>query len=216
MTYQTASREYFDSVIKAMEHEGFELLAWVTMNSGKNRYHVNLFKFAQESRLFFHAPNKSILVMLELIEHFGLDRSFYDQKEGKDKWIEDYYEGYWRGDIIFAHNRGKMRREYHNKIHQETGEWPEFEEQPFRIEDFFENSPFYRHGGGGDGHTWHISFKPNSIWEKQSELPKADDITLPFGKMLRALEGYLYPKFREMQVTGFAPYYTFPDQEEDF
>lgn len=68
--FKPVSKDYYDSVIKAMEAEGFKLFAWVTLNSHKHKNRVDPVRYCQDSRLFFHIPGKTMIVMLSLVLYF--------------------------------------------------------------------------------------------------------------------------------------------------
>lgn len=200
MLYQTAPRSYFDCVIEEMKAQGFEFMAWVTMNSRKYKYHVSLFDFAQESRLFFRAPKQAFIVCLILQEHFGKK---YDHTV--DGLNSDYRQSYWRGFIEFAHSQRKWYQYFYECL---CGDFYSAEKADFGEHLAACCSDYFRWDG-----NWIFEQKDAGTSGKLIE-PKI--LTAQFGKMLDFLKPVLHPRFRELQITKFAPYYTFPDQEPAF
>lgn len=207
-SYATASKEYFSAVIQEMRRQGFDLLAWVTMNSKKNRYHVDSFRFSQEARLFF-VPNKAFIVMLELTEHFGYKGSL------PNSWDEDYYQAYWSGFYSYSYNWEQLLKDHYAKAREE-GRWVEDTEKVgFFSEPFLDGSPFWLYGGIMGGGVYQRDFEQKDASNSRTLLTP-EEVAKPFGAMLQGVQAYLYRRFRELQTTSFAPHYTFPEQERDF
>ncbi len=211
MVYKTAPREYFKSIIEAMRKQGFDLMAWVTMNSRRNTYHVDLFRYAQESRLFFVVPNKTFIVMLELTEHFGSETYL----ETGTQWDEIYYQAYWSGFVGYSYDWKKELSDHYSKARDE-GRFVEFYEKfEFSPEKYIRESGFRVSGGMSNNGFRVVDFEQQDACESKALLDSRS-VTSLFGAMLQEIKPYLYREFRDLQVTDFAPHYTFPGQEKDF
>ena len=212
MSYNTAPRSYFQAVIESMRKHGFEFMAWVTMNSRKNRYHVDFHKFSQGSRLFFIVPGGTFIVMLELTEHFGM---LHYNEDMTTYWEEDYYQAYWSGFICYSYSWRRMLEDHYAKAREE-GRWVEWNEEiGFDPDQYMAESPFrWGHSSSWDGvHEPH--FEQNNAGMSNSLLDP-EVLTRPFGAMLQEVRPFLYRRFRDLQVTDFAPHYTFRRQEPEF
>lgn len=209
MAYRTAPREYFDLGIKSMKDQGFDVLAWVTMNSHRHHYFTDAYRFAQESRLFFVAPGQTLVVMLELRELFG-------RKIGPEAWDEGYYLGYWSGFICFTHDHRRAFRDFLTGKLNEDLSLDDNEVWDLPITRCFQGTPFEIHWSSSLDGIFHYQLEPKVRACTQQDLPKAADLTQPFGGLLKKIYPYLYRRFRSLQVTDFAPHLSFPRQEREF
>ncbi len=212
--YKTAPREYFQAVIEAAKKQGLDLLAWVTMNSDRYKYHVDCFRFVQESRMFFQAPGKAFIVMLELTEQFGI-RNWSAASEHGEVWDEGYYKVYWSGFVTFAFDQTAMFRDLWEKA-PEVDRWENLDSIGFSTDEFFQD--LFRWGGGSRmDSVWHDDFEQvHGICSGWTEVMGPEEVVRVPGEMLEKLEPFLYGRFRDLQVTSFAPHYTFPGHEADF
>lgn len=212
--YKTAPREYFQAVIEAAKKQGLDLLAWVTMNSSRYIYHVDCYRFVQESRMFFQVPGKAFIVMLNLHEQFGI-REWTARSEHGEVWDEDYYKTYWSGFVTFGHDRAATFRDLWEKAY-EADRWENSDSVEFTTDEFFQD--LFRWGGGYRSYSdWTDKFEQvHNICSDWTELMGPEEVVRVPGKMFKRLEPFLFVRFRDLQVTDFAPHYTFPGHEADF
>ncbi len=226
-SYQTVSRDYFDAVIRSMREQGFQFMAWVTMNSNKFRYHVDSFRYAQESRLFFVASGKAFIVMLKFTEQFG-----YRPPEQK-AWDEGFHCVYWSGRVDYSYDSLPLIEEYVREGRRLGGH--DEEERDFNrymaqlhrgVESCLESNGFrvgwsYSEDEGTDVQKC-LSFEQVDVnsdvpVDVNSDVPlDPQELAKIFGAMLNLLRPHLYRLFENLQVTDYAPHYTFPGQEKEF
>ena len=210
--FRTASHEYFQSVIGSMKQQGYDLMAWVTMNSARHTFFTKV-RFAQESRMFFTVSGKSLIVVLTLRESFG--RPLRQTENEVTEWDEKYYSGYWSGFVCYSYDSQKVLRDYLDGREgevslSEDGMWD------IPVSAYFHGGPLKTHGFSKVDGVIQIDLEPTTPSGSQQDLPTAEVLTHSFGKMLNGTSPFLYRRFRSLQVTDFAPHYTFPNQERDF
>ncbi|MDD5731318.1 MAG: hypothetical protein PHU42_00240 [Patescibacteria group bacterium] len=206
--YKTAEKAYFQRLMDEMIRKGFRYMAWVTMNSKTSHYHVDMFRFAQESRLFFNVPGKAFIVMLALTEQFG------NGPDENGRWDENYKHCYWNGFIEYSYNRQSWCEA---EIEWRLAHGQMISDDPRSIEEEVSKclDPEVFRWGSACGHNCYFEqvVQPNG---NSKDLLDAKTMTSSFGKMLAVLTPHLHSRFKELQVTSYAPHYTFPGQEKKF
>ncbi len=206
-----APREYFQAVIDKMKERGFEFLAWVTMNTDQNTYHVDFFGYTQESRIFFRVPEKASIVMLDLTQHIGQK----DREEGTVDW--NFYEAYWRGFVDYSYDSKEWIHAEVRRQRDEERPWDEdLPDLPGLVLGCLDQTFFREGGSSSQASHFHQRFEPEYGRYDYQNLPDPTGLTAPFGEMLEIVMPYLYARFNDLQVTDYAPHYTFREQEPDF
>ena len=209
--FESAPRTYFDQIIKEMNDQGFKRLACMRMDSKRHRYHVPTL-FSQHTRLFFNAPGKAMIVMLELVEHFG-------KWDGK-KWDDAYRQVYWNGFIchyidlsraIQDHYINFLKAKYGEDYHRHDRD--DALEDMFGISDLLDTTHFFWHGVASLDGVIYDQFQPK---EAGYSLIEPRVLAAQFGAMRQKLDIFLGEKFPELQTTDFAPLYCFPESEFEF
>ncbi len=197
-------KKYFQSIIEAMKASGFDFMAWITMNSHKNQYHVDSL-FTQESYLFFSGPN-ALIVQLIFHEHFddSIIREYCSIEDGISR-------KYWSIKVYYSWSHSKWIEDENNW----SDPYHELIEFPYtKILEFFTSDELFRSSGGSsEGRCICDEFEQTGITSAPMD---AETLVAPLKQLLELIDPYLYKKFKSLQVTGFAPHYTFPGQETDF
>lgn len=194
MKFIFADKEYFEVVISKMKSMGYEMMAWVTISTPSSKYFAPV-GAASVSRLFFHLPNKSLIVVLS-----------YTQI--RDYSAEHLDINYWSGMVVAEYNDFSLFRDqcwvtplssipFGQSVRCTTPSLEDFIGGYFRVTE----KTF------GD-----IHFDPSdrtAVFDPEEDLMFLSGMADIFGK-------YCYPRFRRLDATGFAPLQVFPDQQVDF
>ena len=185
-----AKHSDFDRVIKAFEANGFEFLAKITMDGDRFRYHVPMQEVRETNLFFYPVGGKSMFFNLNCSEHVD----------------EHGYMSFWSVKLIFTDDWKKWYIDQSNK----TDDIFEREEIP---EDIPYDCYFTQNDIGNYGFSAGV-LHCETWWEDSWQLPVRFIKALK--EFLQAIEPYLYHKFLELELSSFGPYYTFPDNTDDF
>ena len=192
---------YFGQITALMLEKGFALFAHVQLSKEEGfQYHVEA-PHARDTSLFFHYPNKTLIISLNYHEHsaFGCGTELYSEQ----------IEGHWT--IRFYHqfvDERTLAELTYVPFDQRKDPWDC--DADFRSIMFRGLNPEPKHftwRGGGEMCELYGSVTPT--------VPETiiGDIWLIAEALLPYLGGL---PFDELQVTSFPPYYTFPGCEAQF
>lgn len=199
--------EYLQSVVDSMcRDHGFEFLSKVVMSTDMYKYHIHAFAEAKHTRIFFCAPKKSLVVMLEFVEHCGsVDWDF--ENKCALSINPSFYECQWRANVWLVYDYLKW---YENEILQSRNMMTDHDNPV--VAWLYNPSMFTCVGSSSDGSTIEVQLAQVPRKDKTQALEPAQ-VTEKFGLLLKVLGSSLYRRFRSLQVTNFPPAYAFPGCE---
>jgi len=202
--------EYLQEVVDSMcRGHGFEFLSKVVMSTDMCKYHLHAFAEAKHTRLFFCAPKKSLVVMLEFVEHCGsVDWDF--EKECALSVDTNFYECQWRANVWLAYDFLKW---YEKEILQSRNMMTDHTNPV--VSWLYSPSMFTCTSTSSDGNTIEVQLAQAPRTDKTQALEPAQ-VTEKFGLLLKELGSSLYRRFRTLQVTNFPPAFVFPGCEALF
>lgn len=189
-------KAYFQSVIRAMEMQGFVFLTWVTLNSHTNKYHVPVKGYVRTSFLFFVVPHKTLMVELEFHEEL-------------DFHGDETFKSYWSGKVVFAYSWEKMLKEACT-IAFAAGKTSD-DVETFHPVDFIETSGIFHTFGSMSSHYYErVKFEGQFNLDPSRS---ADPITFCplFGQIYQELREYLYGSFIKLHRDSLEPTYEYPE-----
>ncbi len=200
--YAFASRESFQAIIDFMKAKGFEFLAWVTISHKMAAYHVS-HKAAQSSNLFFHLPGKTFILRLTLTECFDGEKGIFSKEIQPGVW----YSAHWSGEFWMEYSWKRFWGDLFDQAIKDKGllgfESDEIHTPSYHS--FFpEKDGFIYHGN----EDFFQDYRSTSF-----DIFKALEAIF---SLVNTFSPYMYTKFKELQVTGFPPHYTFPGCEPTF
>ncbi len=182
------SHGYFAQVVEAMQGKGFTLFSQVEISTDDFQYHVSA-KIARVTSLFFHAPNKNLIIRL----------AYYEQDyEGKKM------EGYWhiRVDAEFS-AQSSVDTFFYGDIEEGADIFPG--EKPLGK---IECAGFVESGWSSCGDllcTWNLEqrWPDRSLLDSQDLASRVHTMAAPMLPFLKSAP------FEKHQVTSWPPEYVF-------
>lgn len=196
------SKGFYQPVIDRLESYGLKFMAWVTVNNKMVPFHVPALA-AQDSRLFFQLPGKSMILMLGYLEQYFSEELPSATEEGLR------YRGYWHGEVWISYDNIEMRFDLLDQARKEKGhdnvDYSDIEIPSIRT---YLNGGinFLAFCGSGCGCTFEEDCNEFDIFEAIKA----------FSWIIKEYGPYMEKRFDELNVTGFAPYYAFPNCEKLF
>lgn len=185
--------EYFDRLIARMKKSGYELFSRVTIDTNDCGYRVGV-KYARETALFFHLPNKKLIIQLVFHEY---DYPHFD--EPRQYWSIRLYP-------VFKPYERLLKMTY--VPFDRRG--PSDPSNPSLA-----TIPFYETMPEIPGFQWY-----GSHYEQSSTNMDPIDSTSLGTTLVRLLYPALkyigYGQFKDLQITSFWPHYTFPNSHQTF
>lgn len=185
--------EYFDRLIVRMERSGYKLFSRVSIDTNDCEYHVEA-NYARETALFFHLPNKKLIIHFVFREH---DNPSWH--EPTQYWTISFYPVFKSIERLVEMTYVSFR-----------------ERGPFEDSNpLLDTLPLYAKGLDIPGFRAYGGHK----YEQKSTHNAIDPKSLGtmIVRLLYPVLKYLaYGKFKELQVTAFWPYYTFHDSNSIF
>ncbi len=186
---ELVSTQYFDRLTARMERSGYKLFSRVTIDSNDCAYHVDS-KYARQTALFFHLPNKKLIIHFVFHEH---DNPGWH--EPTQYWTIRFYP-------VFKSVQRLVEMTYVPFDKREIGDW---DSNPllYKIPLYAVNLeiPGFREYGG---HRYE---------QENTHVAPIDSEAMgtTIVRLLYPVLKYIgYGQFKHLQVTDFWPHYAFP------